>query len=59
MGNYHANSDLKDESFHGKVGPSLDGAGPRCSEEQFRTILVNAKAVFTDRDVMPGFTVLR
>jgi len=51
----HANSDLNDQLFHGGVGPSLDGVGGRWSEGQLRTILVNAKAVFTKETVMPGF----
>lgn len=51
----HANSDMSDQLFHGQVGPGLDGVGARWSEGQLRTILVNAKAVFTDQTVMPGF----
>lgn len=51
----HANSDMKDQLFHGEVGPSLDGAGARWQEGMLRTILVNAKAVFTEQTVMPGF----
>jgi len=51
----HANSDLKDQLFHGEVGPNLDGVGSRWSEGQLRTILVNAKAVFSEQTVMPGF----
>ncbi len=51
----HANSDLKDQLFHGNVGPNLDAAGSRWTEGQLRTILVNAKAIFTDRTVMPSF----
>ncbi len=51
----HANSDMKDQLFHGEVGPSLDGAGTRWQEDHLRTILVNAKAVFGDQTVMPGF----
>lgn len=51
----HANSDLKDQLFHGEVGPSLDGVASRWNEGQLRTIVVNAKAVFTDQTVMPGF----
>ncbi len=51
----HANSDMNDQLFHGQVGPVLDGAGARWSEGQLRTILVNAKAVFSDQTVMPGF----
>jgi sulfur-oxidizing protein SoxX len=51
----HANSDMADQLFHGEVGPSLDGAGTRWKPEQLRTIVVNAKAVFSDQTVMPGF----
>jgi len=51
----HANSDMADQLFHGEVGPSLDGAGSRWSEEQLRTIVVDAKAVFSEQTVMPGF----
>lgn len=51
----HANADLKDQLFHGEVGPSLDGVASRWNEGQLRTIVVNAKAVFTDQTVMPGF----
>jgi len=51
----HANSDLKDQLFHGEVGPSLDGVGARWQPEMLRTIIVNAKAVFTKETVMPGF----
>ncbi|MBX2836827.1 MAG: sulfur oxidation c-type cytochrome SoxX [Gammaproteobacteria bacterium] len=51
----HANSDMADQLFHGEVGPSLDGVASRWSPEQLRTIVANAKAVFTDATVMPGF----
>lgn len=51
----HKNTDLADQQFHGEIGPVLDGAGSRWSEAQLRTIVVNAKAVFTDATVMPGF----
>ncbi len=51
----HANSDLKDQLFHGEVGPSLDGVAQRWTDAQLRTILVNAKAVFTEQTVMPAF----
>lgn len=51
----HANSDMADQLFHGEVGPTLDGVGARWQEGQLRTILVNAKAVFADQTVMPGF----
>ncbi len=51
----HANSDMKDQLFHGEIGPGLDGVASRWNEGQLRTILVNAKAVFTEDTVMPGF----
>lgn len=51
----HANSDMSDQLFHGEVGPSLDGAATRWKPEMLRTIVVNAKAVFSDETVMPGF----
>jgi L-cysteine S-thiosulfotransferase len=51
----HANSDWSEQLFHGEVGPSLDGAGSRWNEQQLRAIVVNAKAVFTDLTIMPGF----
>lgn len=51
----HANSDMEEHLFHGEVGPVLDGAGTRWDEGKLRTIVVNAKAVFTDATVMPGF----
>ena len=51
----HANSDMADQLFHGEVGPSLDGVASRWKEGHLRTILVNAKAVFSKETVMPGF----
>lgn len=51
----HANSDMADQLFHGEVGPSLDGAGTRWQPEVLRTIVVNAKEVFSVETVMPGF----
>ncbi|MGQ7843098.1 sulfur oxidation c-type cytochrome SoxX [Granulosicoccus sp. 3-233] len=51
----HVNSDLSEELFHGEIGPALDGVAARWQPEQLRTIVVNAKAVFTDESIMPGF----
>lgn len=51
----HANSEMSEQQFHGEVGPILDGAGSRWTTEQLRTIVVNAKAVFSAETVMPGF----
>lgn len=50
----HAVTELKDQAFHGNVGPALDGAGSRWEEAQLRAILVNSKSVF-DGTVMPAF----
>jgi len=51
----HVNSEMQEHLFHGGVGPSLDGVGARWQPAMLRTIVVNAKAVFTDETVMPGF----
>lgn len=51
----HANSDMKEQLFHGEVGPPLDGVAERWSTEQLRAIVVNSKAVFGPQTVMPGF----
>ena len=51
----HANSEMSEHLFHGGVGPSLDGVAARWQPEMLRTIVVNAKAVFTKETVMPGF----
>lgn len=51
----HENSAMKNELFHGNVGPSLDRIGRRRAPDQLRAILVNSKAVFGPDTVMPGF----
>lgn len=50
----HEVSALSDIPFHGEVGPSLDGAGSRWTEEQLRGIVANAKMTF-EGSVMPSF----
>ena len=50
----HVNSDAKNQSFPGEIGPSLDGAGSRWDEAQIRGILVNSKMTFEDT-MMPSF----
>lgn len=50
----HANSDAKDELFHGEVGPPLDGVADRWSEAELRGIVTNAKMMF-DGTMMPAF----
>ena len=51
----HANADLKNELFHGQVGPTLDGVADRWEEPQLRAILVDSKAVFGEQTIMPSF----
>lgn len=54
----HVNKDQAKELFHGTVGPPVDGAGSRWDESQLRAIVVNAKRVFGEDTVMPGFYTL-
>ncbi|WP_428643771.1 sulfur oxidation c-type cytochrome SoxX [Roseibium sp.] len=54
----HANADLKEQLFHGEVGPSLDGVADRYDEAQLRAIVVNSKEVFGEQTIMPGFYTL-
>jgi L-cysteine S-thiosulfotransferase len=51
----HQVSSLKGESFHGEVGPSLDGVAGRWDAAHLRMIVVNPKHVFTEATVMPAF----
>jgi sulfur-oxidizing protein SoxX len=55
----HENSAMKNELFHGNVGPSLDGIGKRRPPGQIRAIVVNSKSVFGPDTVMPGFYSLQ
>lgn len=50
----HQNNDYLEQAFHGEVGPSLDGAGDRWSEEELRGIVSNAKNTF-EGTIMPAF----
>ena len=50
----HQNDDLLEQSFHGEVGPSLNGVGDRWNEEELRGIIANAKNTF-DGTIMPAF----
>ncbi|MEL6978471.1 MAG: sulfur oxidation c-type cytochrome SoxX [Pseudomonadota bacterium] len=50
----HQNADLEEESFHGEVGPSLDGVADRWTEAELRGIIVNAKMMF-EGTIMPSF----
>ena len=50
----HQNADADTESFHGEVGPALDGVADRWSEAELRGIVANAKMMF-DGTIMPAF----
>ena len=50
----HQNNDLLEQSFHGEVGPTLDGVGDRWNEEELRGIISNAKNTF-EGTIMPAF----
>ena len=50
----HENSDAKSESFHGEVGPPLDGVADRWGEAELRGIVTNSKMMFEDT-IMPAF----
>ncbi|WP_289294378.1 c-type cytochrome, partial [uncultured Reyranella sp.] len=43
----HQVSSLSTESFHGEIGPSLDGVAERWDAAHLRMIVVNPKHVFT------------
>ena len=51
----HVNADLKNELFHGQVGPPLDGVAGRYEEPQLRAILVDSKKVLGEQTIMPSF----
>ena len=50
----HVNDDASNLSFHGEVGPSLNGVADRWDATQLRGILVNSKMTFEDT-IMPAF----
>ncbi len=50
----HANEDMSDQSFHGEVGPALDGVADRWEEAELRGIVVNSKMMF-EGTIMPAF----
>ena len=50
----HVVSDLKEQQFHGKIAPPLDGAADRYSEGELRLRLVNPKTANEDT-IMPSF----
>ena len=50
----HVISDLKDQPFHGNVGPSLDGVAERYSVGEMRLRIVNPKVIH-ENTIMPDF----
>ena len=50
----HANEDMSDQSFHGEVGPALDGVADRWEAAVLRGIVVNSKMMF-EGTIMPAF----
>ena len=54
----HANSEMKEQSFHGEIGPSLDGVAKRRKPAELRAILVDSKKALNEDTIMPGFYTL-
>lgn len=52
----HMNADLSEQSFHGEVGPPLDGVADRWTAAELRGIVSNAKMMFEDT-IMPAFYI--
>ena len=50
----HVNSDMAEQTFHGEVGPELDGVADRWDTAELRGILVNSKNMF-EGTIMPAF----
>lgn len=50
----HEVTALKDEPFHGEVGPMLDGVGERWTAAELRGLVANAKMTY-EGTVMPAF----
>ena len=49
----HVNSDMAEQTFHGEVGPELDGVADRWEAAELRGILVNSKKMF-EGTIMPA-----
>ena len=52
----HMNADLAEESFHGEVGPPMDGVADRWSVAELRGIVTNSKMMF-EGTIMPAFYI--
>ncbi len=55
----HVNAEQKEHSFHGEVGPPLDGVADRYSEAELRAIVIDSKKALTEETLMPGFYSLK
>jgi len=47
---------MAEESFHGEVGPPMDGVADRWTEAELRGIVTNSKMMF-EGTIMPAFYV--
>ncbi|MEL6618334.1 MAG: sulfur oxidation c-type cytochrome SoxX [Pseudomonadota bacterium] len=52
----HMNADMPEESFHGEVGPMMDGVGDRWTAAELRGIVSNSKMMF-EGTIMPAFYI--
>jgi sulfur-oxidizing protein SoxX len=50
----HVNADASEQSFHGEVGPSLDGVADRWEEADLRGLVINSK-MMNEGTIMPAF----
>lgn len=50
----HVISDIKEQAFHGQIGPPLDGIADRLSAAEIRMRIVNPKVINPDT-IMPAF----
>jgi sulfur-oxidizing protein SoxX len=51
----HANKAMENQPFHGNVAPAVDGVADRWTPEELRAIVTDAKKVFGEETMMPGF----
>ncbi len=51
----HVNAGMSEQSWHGEVGPPMDGVADRYSEAELRGIVANSKSVFGEQTIMPAF----
>ncbi len=52
----HMNADMAEESFHGEVGPPMDGVADRWTQAELRGIVTNSKMMF-EGTIMPAFYI--